>query len=61
MCRCVHGSVGPHSSQQEASDPLELELQVIINCARCLLGTEPGFSKSSIPVLKRGLPSPAPK
>lgn len=35
----MHSSAGCHAGQKQVSDPLELDLQVLV-CHLCMLGTE---------------------
>lgn len=42
-----HVCAGAHRGQERASAPLELELQEIVSCTVCELGTELVVSKGS--------------
>lgn len=35
LCKGVHMSAGAHEDQKRASDLLEQELQVVVNCQTC--------------------------
>lgn len=50
-----------YQSQRKASDTLELELQVVVNCLMSMLGTELGSSGSTASSLKCRATSPVPQ
>lgn len=43
---------------QKMLDPLKLELQVVVNCLMCVLGTNPGFRGREAGTLNCGAISP---
>lgn len=46
----MHSSAGCHGGQKQVSDPLELDLQVVV-CSLCMLGTELTSSERATAVL----------
>lgn len=56
MCVCLECgyervSAGTIRGQQRASDPLELEVQVLVRCLTCVLGADLGPSLRAIRTL----------
>ena len=50
VCVCVHLCAGAHRGQERVSDPLELELQVVVSCQllRSSGGAESSLNHSAI-------------
>lgn len=57
MCESVHVSTDSHGSQKQVSDPLELELQVVVRHATWVLGNEPGSAGKRTSTLECGASS----
>lgn len=54
----MHSSAGCHGGQKQVSDPLELDLQVVV-CSLCMLGTELTSERATAVLTAETLISPA--